>query len=302
LREEIARGGMGVVFKARQLSLNRFVALKMIRTAEFASQAELRRFHLEAEAIAQLDHPNIVPIYEVGEHESQPYFTMKLIEGGSLAERIAGRRVRKKEDGEAACGSREPRPSTPPSARLGEGMSKPLGPGGYDALGIARLMAKVARAVEYAHQRGILHRDLKPGNILLDEQGEPQVTDFGLARRLASDSSVTLSGAIVGTPSYMAPELATGHGHEATIAADVHSLGAVLYELLTGRPPFEAATPLETMRKVVEEEPIPPSRSTIYDLRFTSRTADPRVNRRSQIVNSVDRDLETICLITESFS
>jgi WD40 repeat protein len=175
-------------------------------------------------------------------------------------------------------------------------MSKPLRPGGYDALGIARLMGKVARAVEYAHQRGILHRDLKPGNILLDEQGEPQVTDFGLARRLAADSSLTLSGAIVGTPSYMAPELATGHGHEATIAADVHSLGAVLYELLTGRPPFEAQTPLETMRKVVEEEAVPPSRLAIEGLRLARSRRWPLLNRKSESLNPVDRDLETICL------
>jgi eukaryotic-like serine/threonine-protein kinase len=296
LRAEIAHGGMGVVFKARQLSLNRFVALKMIRTAEFASEAELRRFRLEAEAIAQLDHPNIVPIYEVGEHKSQPYFTMKLIEGGSLAERIAGRGMRKEEDGKEPCGSMEPQPPTSPSARLAEGIPKPFRPGGYDALGIAGLMAKVARAIEYAHQRGILHRDLKPGNILLDEQGEPQVTDFGLARRLASDSSLTLSGAIVGTPSYMAPELATGHGHEATIAADVYSLGAVLYELLTGRPPFGAQTPLETMRKVVEEEPVPPSRLAIDDLRLARSRRWPLLNRKSESVNPVDRDLETICL------
>ncbi len=222
LLAEIAHGGMGVVFKARQLSLNRLVALKMIRAAGFASEAELRRFHLEAEAVAQLDHPNIVPIHEVGEHDGQPFFTMKLIEGGSLAERIAGR------------------------------------PGELSQRAAAALLARTARAVHFAHQRGILHRDLKPGNVLLDEHGEPQVTDFGLARHLASDSSLTVSGAVVGTPSYMAPELAAGHGHEATTAADVHSLGAILYELLTGQPPFEAATPLETMRQVVEQEPVPP--------------------------------------------
>ena len=231
LLAEIAHGGMGIVFKARQVSLNRLVALKMIRAAQFASAEELRRFHLEAEAVALLDHPNIVPIYEVGEHEGQPFFTMKLVEGGSLATAAASR--------QSVAGS-----VPAESAALCR-----------DA---AILVARVARAVHYAHQRGILHRDLKPGNILLDEQGTPQVTDFGLARRLSSESTLTLGGAVVGTPSYMAPELARGHGHDATTAADVFGLGAILYELLTGRPPFEGSTPLETMRKVVEEEPMPP--------------------------------------------
>jgi serine/threonine-protein kinase len=269
LLAEIAHGGMGIVFKARQVSLNRLVALKMIRAADFASDAELRRFHLEAGAVAQLDHPNIVPIYEVGEHNGHPFFTMKLIEGGSLAAAAASWQS-------AANSSREDRAALCREA--------------------ATLVAKIARAVHYAHQRGILHRDLKPGNILLDEKGEPQVTDFGLARLLTSDSSLTFSGAVVGTPSYMAPELASGHAHDATIAADVHSLGAILYELLTGRPPFEAATPLETMRKVVEEEPLPPSQFTIDDLRLTSRTGRARVNPKSKIANPIDRDLETICL------
>lgn len=260
LLRKIARGGMGVVFEARQIPLNRRVALKRIRAAEFASAAELRRFHLEAEAVALLDHPNIVPIYEVGEHDGQPFYTMRLLEGGSLASRMADR-----------------------------GLQLPKSQA-------AALLAKVARAVHYAHQRGLLHRDLKPGNILLDEQGEPQLTDFGLARRLAVDSSLTLSGAIVGTPSYMAPELATGHGQNATIATDVYSLGAILYELLTGRPPFEAATPLETMRKVVEEEPAPPSRRVPGDVRLTRPRRWSFAARQSELGTPVDRDLQIICL------
>ena len=263
LLAEIAHGGMGIVFKARQLSLNRLVALKMIRAAEFASEGELRRFHLEAEAVAQLDHPNIVPIYEVGEHDAQPFFTMKLVEGGSLAAQIVRDKLRNEDNRNEQT---------------------------------ARLVVKVARAVHYAHQRGILHRDLKPGNILLDEQGEPQVTDFGLARRLAAASSLTLSGSIVGTPSYMAPELATGHGHEATVAADVYSLGAILYELLTGRPPFNARTPLETMRKVVEEEPVPPSQVRTDELPPAQSRPWPVGRRKSDSVIQVDRDLEIICL------
>jgi serine/threonine-protein kinase len=243
LLDEIASGGMGVVYRARHQALGRVVALKMIRADGATAAEDVARFRLEAEAAALLDHPNIVPIYDVGEHEGQPYFTMKLIEGGSLAQ-------------------------SPPVA-TGE---------------LVRVLIKVARAVHYAHERGILHRDLKPGNILLDRKGEPHVTDFGLATRLPSapggagtpspGRSLTQKGIAVGTPGYMAPEQANGPKNAVTVAADVYSLGAVLYELLTGRPPFQGETPLETLVQVLERPPLRPR----------------------ALVPSVPRDLETIGL------
>ena len=236
LREEIARGGMGVVYRARQVSLQRDVALKMMLAGPFASPIEMLRFRRESEAAANLDHPNLVPIYEVGEHEGQRFFSMKLIEGGSLSQRLAR-----------------------------------LVPEPWAA---ARLLVKVARAVDHAHARGFLHRDLKPSNILLDARDEPYVTDFGLTRRVEGESFLTRTGAIVGTPSYMAPEQALGQRGVLTARADVYSLGAILYELLTGQPPFRAATVMETVVQVLEQEPAPPRR----------------------IRPGVPRDLELICL------
>jgi WD40 repeat protein/tRNA A-37 threonylcarbamoyl transferase component Bud32 len=236
LIEPIARGGMGVVYKAEQKKLQRLVALKMILSGQLASEEEIKRFYTEAEAAAQLDHPGIVPIYEVGDFEGQHYFSMAFVEGGTLATRV-----------------REG-PLPPQQA--------------------ARLVKQVAEAVAYAHDLGIIHRDLKPGNILLDKQGHPNVSDFGLAKRVKGISHLTVAGQILGTPSYMPPEQASGLGVEVGPLADVYSLGAILYCLLTGRPPFHSAHVMDTLRQVLEQEPVSPR----------------------QLNGAVSRDLDTICL------
>jgi hypothetical protein len=222
IHHELGRGGMGVVYLARQVTLNRQVALKLIRAGVLAGDVELRRFQNEAEAVAQLDHPGIVPVYEVGEHEGQRYFCMKLVEGGSLADRLENYK--------------------------------------YEPRAAARLVAEVAQAVHHAHLRGILHRDLKPANILIDDQSRPHVTDFGLARKVEGDSELTQSGAILGTPAYMAPEQASGRRRAVTTASDVYGLGAIFYALLTGRAPFGGDSVVETLDAVRTRPPESPSR------------------------------------------
>jgi serine/threonine protein kinase/WD40 repeat protein len=219
---ELGRGGMGVVYKARQRGLNRLVALKMILAGSHADAPDLARFRREAEAVARLRHPNIVQIHVVGEHDGLPFLALEFIEGGSLAEQI----------------DRVP----------------------WSAARAADLVATLARAIHVAHQQDIVHRDLKPANILLTAHGTPKVADFGLAKCLDTNTGKTQTGAVMGTPSYMAPEQAEGRIHEVGLAADIYALGAILYELLTGRPPFEAATPLATLARVVTEEPVPPIR------------------------------------------
>ena len=236
LLEQIGRGGQGVVFRARQKSLNRTVALKIIGLGQWATKAHLKRFRLEAEAAARLEHPGIVPIHEVGELDGSCYFSMKFVEGGQLD----------------AIPKREPMPIRQ----------------------AVELIAKVARTVHYAHEHGILHRDIKPGNILLDAKGEPHLTDFGLARLVESESSVTQTLDVFGTPSYMAPEQAVGNNAQVTGATDVYGLGAVLYQLLTGQPPFAGGTTYETIKLLLDTEPRQP------------RLLNPKI----------DRDLSTICL------
>jgi predicted Ser/Thr protein kinase len=234
--EEVGRGGMGVVYKARQVALNRLVALKMVPAGQHAGAHELARFRTEAEVIAQLQHPHIVQIYDVGLHEGCPYFSMEFIEGRTLDQHCAG---------------------TPQSPERS-----------------ASLVETLARAIHYAHQRGIVHRDLKPGNILLTADGAPRISDFGLAKRLEGESGPTRSGVILGTPEYMAPEQASGQSKIIGPAADIYALGAILYALLVGRPPFRGETALDTLRYVQNEEVVP-----IHRLR-----------------PSVPRDLEVICL------
>ncbi len=236
LLAEIARGGMGVVYKARQVNLDRVVALKMILAGHLASEEDVRRFYQEAEAAANLDHAGIVPIYEVGQHEGQHFFSMAFIEGESLAQRLS----------RSVLPARE----------------------------AAELVREIAEAVQYAHEKGVVHRDLKPANILLNREGEPRITDFGLAKKIEDDSGLTATGQVLGTPSFMAPEQAAGRTDQVAEPADVYALGAVLYDALTGRPPFQAGNPLDTLMQVLEKDPISP------------RELNP----------STPKDLETICL------
>jgi serine/threonine protein kinase len=233
---ELGRGGMGVVYLARQKGLGRLVALKMILHADYAAAGDLARFRSEAEAVARLQHPNIVSVFEVGEAGGVPFFSMEYLEGGNLARRLEGS------------------PQAPREA--------------------AALLEMLARAVHAAHEKHVIHRDLKPANVLFTADNIPKIVDFGLAKRLGEERHQTQSGAILGTPGYMAPEQAGGKNRDVGPHTDVYSLGAILYELLTGRPPFQAPTALETVQQVVTMEPLPPH----------------------QLQPRVPRDLETICL------
>lgn len=232
----MGRGGMGVVYRARQSSLGRLVALKMILAGGHAQQQDLARFRIEAEAVAHLQHPNIVQIYNVGEQDGLPWFSLELVEGGTLTEKLRGSLM------------------TPTES--------------------AELIQKLASAIGVAHEQGIVHRDLKPANVLLTEEGEPKITDFGLAKRLDSEAGQTQSGTILGTPSYMAPEQAQGDSKQVSPATDVYALGAMLYECLTGRPPFQSADVMSTVMHVIHDEPVKPSR----------------------LHNRCPKDLELICL------
>ncbi len=232
----LGEGGMGIVFKARHVRLDRFVALKMIRSGAGARSHDLARFEAEALAVAAIEHPNIIQIFEIGEHGGMPYCSLEYLPGGSLAKLIGGK---------------------PQPADLA-----------------ARIVATLAAAMEVAHKRGIIHRDLKPANVLLAQDGTLKITDFGLVKRLETDSSHTRTGSILGTPSYMSPEQARGETHQIGPAADQYALGAILYELLTGRPPFQGTSVLDTLDQVRKKEPVPPS----------------------QLQSKVPRDLETICL------
>jgi eukaryotic-like serine/threonine-protein kinase len=219
---ELGRGGMGVVYKAYQRGLDRTVALKMVLSGAHASEEQLRRFILEAKAVGHLQHPNIVQVFDIGDSNGLPFFSLEFVDGSTLTKLLAAQ------------------PQLPTFA--------------------ATLAEKLARAMAYAHERGILHRDLKPANVLMTKNGTPKIADFGLAKQIAetSDSSSTRTGTIMGTPSYMAPEQARGDTQAIGSAADQYSIGAILYEMLTGRPPFVSANPMDTIMQVIREEPIPP--------------------------------------------
>lgn len=274
LLAEVARGGMGVVFRARQLSLNRIVALKFIHPGKLNSSEAVRRFQIEAEATASLDHPNIVPIYEVGEHQGQPYFSMALMAGGTLADRLENRKSKIKDEKGSPRGIRATGAQPDAGGFIPRGEPLLASSLRYPPASAAKLLTTIARAVQHAHERGILHRDLKPGNIVFDAHDQPHLTDFGLAKVLATESHLTLTADVLGSPHYMAPEQAEGKRQPLTTATDIYSLGCILYELLAGRPPFQGETALEILRQVREQEP------------RLVRGFNP----------AVDRDLETICL------
>ena len=261
LLEELSHGGMGVVYKAKQTGLNRIVALKMILSGQFASEDDVKRFKIEAEAAANLNHTNIVPIYEIGEHKDQHYFSMKLIESGDLSDVIDDLKT--------------------------------------DYSIVVQIMIKSAQAIHHAHQRGIIHRDLKPQNIMIDKYGEPQITDFGIAKSIRDEHQLTVTGAVMGSPSYMSPEQANAE-KEITTSADIYGLGAILYHLLTGRPPFKEKTAMATMLKVVSEPATPlrkikadiPEDLEIICLKCLEKNPEKRFSSAEELARDLQRWLK----------
>ena len=255
LEEEIGRGGMGIVYRAIRKSDGKVVAVKMILSGDFASEVERQRFYAEAQAAAQLDHPNIAPIYEIGQHQGMPFYCMKYIEGQTLSQRLTAGPL--------------------PTRRA------------------AAMMQKVCDAIQYAHKLGVLHRDIKPSNILIDESGDPFIVDFGLAKQKSQQDTLTKSGAVLGTPSYMSPEQAAGARNQVDTATDIYALGAVLYHMITGRPPFVGESPVDTLLMVIEQDPINPRilNPRIHRdlegivLRCLQKPKDLRVSQRSKFIN-----------------